>query len=363
MDKLDELTAEELKYLETGGKAELPGVVDSIEAGDGDGGEALEPAKPPVTPDAAAPDSAEDDESADDDDEELTAVTGRDGKTRFKGKDGKFVSHRALHAEREKRKNAQKEAETLRIQLARGEERLAILNEAFNAGAAGDPQKPTAAAPDDPLAEEPVDPTKDPFGAIEQLRRQNAALIHHFQGHSTQVQQADTMNRVKEVYHNDARRLMAEDPNFESGYRFLVSQRHKELEVMGVANEADRNRIISQEETGLVVEALKAKISPAQAIYNIAKARGFAPPQPPAEAPNDNQPSRSGAPDPAKVSAAAEKIASVKKGQQAADTLSMAGSSSGDGLTFAQLASMNDEEFAAAVDSMSKTQIERMLGR
>lgn len=369
MGKSDELTDEELRYLESGGTAPISGIAPPAEHTDGNpqvqsepqpSAEVLQESQPAASEDQDAQGTDADDESEGD---EFTVITGRDGKTRLKGKDGKFVSHKALHAEREKRKAIQAERDDLKLRLARGEERLAILNEAFNGGArpADGAQQPKV--DDDPLAEEAVDAAKDPFGAIEQLRRQNAALSQRFHGHQTQAQQSDTLNRVKEVYHTDARRLMTEDPNFEAGYRFLVGQRHKELEVMGLADEAERNRVIAQEETSLVIEALRAKMSPAQAIYNIAKARGFAPSQAPAEASNGDQPSRNGAPDPAKVSAAAEKIANVKRGQQASDTLSVAGSSPSGSLTFAQLAAMNDEEFAAAIDSMSKAQVERMLGR
>jgi hypothetical protein len=122
---------------------------------------------------------------------------------------------------------------------------------------------------------------------------------------------------------------------------------------MGVADEGKRMQMIAQEETNLVVEALRNKQSPSQMLYQFALARGY---QPKSANPSTNGLAPNG-------NAAAAKIAQVKAGQAAADTLSNAGGHSSEGLTFSALASMNDDEFAVAFDRLSKAQQEKFLGR
>jgi hypothetical protein len=344
MGREDDLSDAELAYLESGGKAT-------------DGLPAPEPAADTPAPEASAePAKAEapnDDDGLTDDesDAEVEVVVGKDGKQRLKGKDGKFVSHKALHSEREKRKLAQQERDDLRIKLARGEERLAILNEAFNGNA--QPAAAKAQQAPNPLDEEPIDPAKDFMGAVAQTQRQQKAIRDLVASQQQQTQQRDTMSSVKQVYHSDAQAFMKSEPNFEPAYRHLVAQRSKELELMGVADEGKRMQMIAQEETNLVVEALRNKQSPSQMLYQFALARGY---QPKSANPSTNGLAPNG-------NAAAAKIAQVKAGQAAADTLSNAGGHSSEGLTFSALASMNDDEFAVAFDRLSKAQQEKFLGR
>lgn len=73
------------------------------------------------------------------------------------------------------------------------------------------------------------------------------------------------------VYQQDAIRVLQEEPDFKDAYFHLVEARHKELEALGIADKAQRNAMIAQEEKGLVAQALKAKKSPAQIIYQLAQ--------------------------------------------------------------------------------------------
>ena len=84
----------------------------------------------------------------------------------------------------------------------------------------------------------------------------------------------------------------------------------------------------------LVRSAIKSGARPAERLYNIATARGFAPKT---------------ASDTAAQNSAAE-IARIKTGQAASQSLRGAGTGSGvgEGLTVAKLASMSDGEFDAA---------------
>lgn len=365
----DELTAEELAYLESGGKTELniqpeppsePQNEPESGEGGGQGGDATVPAEGAGEPPTGQESPADDGDEGDDE----VVIVGKDGKPR--GKDGKFVSHAALHKERERHKLTKAERDDLKVKLARGEERLAILNEAFNGslGKPGEGQQQVPGQPgqpgqqqQNPLAEPDIDPETDLFAAFKQMQRRTQYLQSQ-QSHFTQTQTArDTFAQITRTYHDDARRLMNEKPEFADAYRYLVESRERELEFMGWSDPVQRKQAISREESELVINAIKERKSPAEVIYNFAVARGFkAAPAP--------QPNGSGNPaPPPQKTLAQQKIEQVRAGQNAADTLSNAGGASHEGLTFAALANMSDDEFARAVDKMSKAELERFMGR
>jgi hypothetical protein len=356
----DELSADELAYLESGGKSAFHSEPPAPAPSEGDN------PTPPPADGLPAPAPGPEQASGDDDDgddgalpEGVQIKVDKNGRPRLVGADGKFVKsvpHKAFHSERERRKALQKELETERIMRARGEERLAILNEAFNGS--GDPK---AAAngqqrPANPLDEPPIDIEKDFVGWAKQQERQKAYLIEQLTKQRQTTEQREQFRSVKEVYHADAQALLQADPNFKDAYMHLVAGRHRELEFMGMTDEKQRNAYIAQEEAALVQQAIQSGQRPAVLVYEMAKARGFTPKAPanPATPGNGTSPA---------LSAAQQKIAHVKNGQQAAQTLSQAGSGASEGLTFQALANMTDEEFARAVDGMSKAQVERFLGR
>lgn len=359
----DELSAEELAYLDSGGKVTdgLP-ISESPPAPEpSDHGGPQEPAAGLPAPQAGQGGAAGDDDEDDDGSalpEGVQIKVDKNGRPRLVDAQGKFVKsvpHKAFHSERERRKAIAKENESLKIQLARGEERLAILNEAFNGS--GDP-KTTAQSqqPANPLDEDPIDIEKDFVGWAKQMQRQKDFLVQQLNTQKQTTEDRESFRSMKDIYHADAKALLTADPQFEDAYRHLVGGRHRELEFMGMTDEKQRSAYIAQEESALVAQAIQQGKRPAQVIYEMAKARGFVGKNQPIAGQQQNEQHP-------QLSAAQQKIAAVKNGQTAAQTLSTAGSGSSEGLTFASLASMSDEEFARAVDGMSKAQIERFLGR
>lgn len=356
----DDLTADELAYLESGGTSGGPSSEPSQESPAPVQTEVRAPAQ--SSQPQSSPDADLDDEPEDEDDE---IVVGPDGKLR--AKNGKFVSHKALHKEREKRKATQRELEETRIRMARGEERLAILNEAFTQN--GDPRGPQANQQanqqPNPLDEAPIDPETDFFGWAKQMQRQKDHLARQLNESTQSTNQRETMRAVTEAYQNDARRFMAQEPSFQDAYVYIVQGRHRELAFMGMKDEAQRNAYIAQEEAQIVTQALKAGQSPAHMMFQLAQARGFTPNRgsapAPAAAPNGARaPVQAPAPQRA---AAQQKIEQLRNGQNAAQSLSNAAGGASEGLTMNALTSMSDDEFSAVVDKMSKHQLERLLGR
>lgn len=355
----DELSAEELAYLQSGGKSELP-----VSPAEPAAQPQAEPQAPVHPTDGAPAPQAEDGageppETTEDEEDAFEIRVGKDGKQRIVGKDGKFVSHRALHSEREKRKGVQKELEAERLKFAKAEERMAILNEFINGGGQPQVQQPQAAK--SPMDEEPIDPAKDFIGSVEQMRRQQAWLADQHKTTQQATQQRDAFTQVTNAYHQDAAALMQAEPAFKDAYLHLVNMRHKELEFAGIADKRQRDVTIAQEEAALVVQALQQGKRPAVMVYELAKLRGFVPAAAPAPAANGG--AAPSAPAANGKTPAQQQVERLKAGQQVSQTLSGAGTSSHEGLTAASLAAMTDEEFSRTVDGMSKSQLARFMGQ
>ena len=367
----DDLSPEELAYMQSGGKTELP--VKPIAA------EPVEtPAEPDATPDVEAPAAdapkaetpapAEAHTDADDDDDEIEEgqfVKDAQGRLRDP-KTNRFVKMvpiNAVHRVRDKHKATRAELEKLRLDMARGEERLAILNEAFN----GQNKPQPAAAPSNepepnPFEEANIDPMQDFVGAMEQLNRRNKYLADQHQRTAErtasieqQTQHRDQMTVLRQTYQSDVQTFRQSAPDFMDAYQHLVKGRLAELELQGVKDPLKRKAVIEAEETQIVTQALQNGQSPAQLIYGIAKARGYAAkPAAPASAP--------AATPAAPTNAAVEKIKALQTGQAAAQTLSNVGGQAAPSLTYETLARMNQSDFDAAVDQMTEKQLERLLG-
>jgi len=372
----DDLTAEELAYMESGGKTVLPVTPAPApsEPVAAPAAEApvtspapVEPAAPVTDPaKAAAPADTSDD---DDDDEIDEGEYVKDAQGRLRDpKTNRFVKtvpYHAVHKVREKHKATKAELEQLRIQMARGEERLAILNEAFNGQ-----QKPAepaqAKTPEpNPFDEANIDPMQDFVGAMEQLNRRNGWLAQQHKrteertAHvEQQSQQRDAMTVLRQTYHSDVQSFRQQTPDFMDAYQHLVKGRLAELELQGVRDPLKRKAIVEQEETQLVAQAMQNNQSPAQLIYGVAKARGYAG-KPAVSAPSTTQPAPAAA---AAPNAAAEKIRQIQNGQQAAQTLSTVGGQAAPSLTYESLARMSQEEFDAVADKMSEKDLMRFLG-
>lgn len=283
----------------------------------------------------------QDAEAADGDaDGEEVVIVGKDGKPR--GQNGRFVPHQALHQEREKHKATRNELETMRERQARADERLAVLNEII--GKADEGAKPGAKQ-----APAPIDPEADPIGALQSAIAEIKRLEAEITSSKSQSQERETARAMQSAYQNDAIKYLAEKPEFKDAYRFLMEARHRELEVMGMSDVAERNRFIANEERGVVAAAFQSRRSPAQMLHNLAIARGFkAEPAPQSPKP---------ASDPVR------KIEQIAKGQQQAGaSLTGAGGASGEGLTISALADMNEEEFAIVAAKLGKSKLRQLLG-
>ena len=268
----------------------------------------------PATEDAAPPTGLVDD-----------ADLGEDDAADGKRNDGRYVRHGAFHAERERRKAAEKALEEQRIGHARLEERLNLLTQAFTPPPA---QEQQLAAP--PNADE------DPLGYIKWLGEKVTEASKTATQVREQTAEVQDQQRLVSTYQQDAVRFAKATPDFGDAYSHLISSRDQELQLYGVANQQDRARIIQQEEAQLVRNAMQAGKSPAEVVYGLAKTRGYAVKAPPAQ----------------EQSSAADEVSRLAAVAAASKSLSNAGGRAGGELNAKALAEMSDAEFQAIYEKV-----------
>jgi hypothetical protein len=216
----------------------------------------------------------------------------------------------SLQEERARRKGLEQTAQRQAEQLARYDERFRIV-EQLN-------RQPQQAPPD---------PETDIFGHARHLDQQVRAL-HEQNQQFTQAQQvAQQRNQLVQGYQADAARLASEVPDFKDAYKFMVESRQKELRAIGYKDPATIAQALQNDELSVVAMAIQNGNSPAEAIYALAQARGYAP---------------------QKGQTAAEKLAVIEKGQAANKSLSSTGGAAGEGeMTGEALLKMPLDEFEA----------------
>lgn len=265
---------------------------------------------------------------------------------------GRFVRHGAFHAERERRKALEKELADFRDKYTRGDERLRLLNEALSAKPPLQQQQPSA----------PPDPEQDIFGYLKWQSEQINQLSGKLGETGKRVEETTAETQLKTAYVSDVRAFVGTNPDFGDAYQFMLQGRDAELQAMGVADPVERARIITDEEKWIVGRALKANSSPATAIYNMAKARGYKKAEAPLAPSTINEAARAAVVAKTNGDGAAEKIAAITKAKPATQSLSNVGGSPGvDALTMEALASMSEDEYAAIRSKLSPQKFAQIM--
>lgn len=296
----------------------------------------IEPSEPmqPEATDAEPPPGQVDDEEG--------VYIDEDGKARSV-LTGKFVPHAALHKERERRKAIEQENLTYREKVARVEERLAVLNEVMAAvdgkrAAEGEVSKPDT----------PPNPEEDIFAYVKYLEQRVNKTDEERQSFAKQTQERQAREQLTAMYRQDALRFAEQAKDFGQAYSYLQKSKTEELTALGFSPQ-EIQRQLEHEELTAVTRALQARRSPAEAVYQAAKARGWRGEEAATAAP---VPQQNGA----------QKLQTIERAKQTQRTLSGAGGSSGEGLTAEALANMSDDEFAAVAAKMGKSKMRPFLG-
>jgi len=112
-----------------------------------------------------------------------------------------------------------------------------------------------------------IDPETDPIGALKRMKQEAAEM----RASQQQQQYAAYLNQT---YVQSAQQFAQQTPDFSDAYRYAINSRAQELEALGTPRERI-GQILQHEEMSLVDQAVNNGMSPAEAIYKFAKARGY----------------------------------------------------------------------------------------
>jgi len=221
-----------------------------------------------------------------------------------------------LKEERQKRQRAEQDLSTLM-------ERTNVLLSQI--------QQVTAPAP-----EQPPDRFEDPVGY---LQWQNDQLLQRLEAQQqrgqeymqTQAQEQEAL-RFWNDYNQTINDYATKVPDFKAAADFLAQSRRSELAAMGVTDPGQQDQIMWQDSFAIAAQAKQTGQNHAEIFYNLAKQRGY-----------------QGAAPPPPVKQQPKSLDTVKRGQEAAQSLTNVGGTGGDyELTAEALISMSEEEFTAA---------------
>lgn len=242
---------------------------------------------------------------------------------------GRFVPHQALHAEREEHKKTKAELETIR-------QRQAVLDDRWNTilKLQEQPkQEPTA----------PPDPNEDIFAFSKWQADRLKELEEKVTSRDKQEEQARTVAQEEQAVWNhwseSANAYAAQQTDFGDAVKFLSDARTKQLAALGVvepafSSEQGRLNQINAELRQIVVNAKQSGQNPAEVVYRIASAYGYAPQQ--------QQQADQG------KAALPEKLAAIDAAQNASRTLATPGGrSAAEPMTAETIANMSATEFDA----------------
>lgn len=239
----------------------------------------------------------------------------------------KTVPLAALHEERERRKQFQRDLEQMRNETAQRqallEQRLAAIQQA-----AYQAQQPKAPSFDD-----------DPVSALKHETEMTRAQIAEMQAYHRQewerqqaaAQQQQYLRQIEARVSEDVREFVAEHPDYMDAYQDLKGKRVKQYVALGYP-EAHAVQMVNQEEYGLAEAAMRNGRSPAQAVYEMALTYGYTKKEA-QQAANQQQ-----------------KIETLQKGAKAAASLGSGGQPAGK-VTLDALADMPEEDFAEFMKS------------
>ncbi|WP_426418208.1 hypothetical protein [Bradyrhizobium genosp. A] len=299
------LSSDEAKFFETGGESGIPADSSGADAGGGD----TAPAG------GAAPDAGTD------------APGAGDGK----GADAasKTVPLTALHEERTRRKELDKQLRDAQQQIAEFRGRFSVI-EKLNGG-----QQQTEQQAGDPTPEDDI------FGAVNAIKQKLEAT-------EAEKKAATEHTTFVNNYKADAQKFTATTPDYMAAYNHLLSSRAAELQAIGYEGE-ELGRALQADEIAIAQMAMSKGKSPAEMLYALAKQRGYSKP---AETPPKGQEAPTGA----------EKLEAIERGQAANKSLSNTGGNSGDqDMTAERLMGMPMDEFEAWCDK-NPAKARRIMG-
>jgi hypothetical protein len=177
-------------------------------------------------------------------------------------KQDKKVPYGALHEERERRKELQRQVQEIQRKNQRMEETFQQMMQRLQYGQ----QQPQYQQPT--YEEDPLGTLKAKTENLERfLAQQQQAVQYQAQ---MEQQQSQFINR----YQRSAEAFIQDKPDFKEAYQHLVSTKLQEYQEAGYTGEQAKH-LLHEDEAAIVAKAYQDGVNPAERIYKIAKMRGF----------------------------------------------------------------------------------------
>lgn len=241
---------------------------------------------------------------------------------------------KALHEERERRRAIAKERDEIKTNYTKLQSRIDTLTEI--AKTAANPQQPKAEAAPVEIPDINTDPVGH-FKAKDAIREKELSELKAWKStQEQQFQQNTNVARISAIAQAQESEFKKTTPDYDAASQHLIGQRDAELQAYGIVDAMERKNIIAQDAMTIAANALSQNKNPAEIIYNMARARGYAGKAPTAA------PTASGAP------SEAEKVRMAAAGQKAGSSLGQMNGAASPPTTLESLAQMSDEEFATA---------------
>lgn len=233
----------------------------------------------------------------------------------------RLVPLEALHEERRERQALARQIQEREQEFARLQSRLDTLQEVFQP------------------KEAPPKYEEDPIGAlkheIDQTARGYQELQRAEQQRAQQAQAIAHMEQLRAFGKAQADAYAEKQPDFWDAYQAMQGIKEAELRAIGYTSDAQIRQWITEYEASIIEKAAKDGVNPAERLYSMAKAYGYAPKQ-------------------AAKDVAEKKLETIAAGQNASKSLGAAGGTAPPAkLTLEALKDMSDEEFERATSDMS----------
>lgn len=252
-----------------------------------------------------------------------------------------MVPHAALEEERQRRKAAEKKAQEAEQNQARLDERLNLINQALEKNN----KKPET-------SNEPIDPEKDAMGAVKMTMEEVKQLKQFKENIENNQKTAQQIGAVTSRAMELEREFITTTPDYTEASNYLIASRRGELAALGY-NDQQIQQQIYQESLTIAVTSMQQGKNPSEVIYNVAKLRGYAKKDAPANN-GQTQPTQS----------EAEKLARIAEAQKANQSIGNVngGAPNNSKMDAKTLATMPEKDFAKVLKSLSESDLQNIMG-
>ena len=245
----------------------------------------------------------------------------------------KLVPHQALHEERMRRQELQAELQSLKAQMEQFKSLKEELESLRNKSDQSEDQA-IAKKEEELFEEDPIEALRLRTERLQKALEQAQNKVETSEKLTKeQIEQQQRLQEIQARTQADVASFMKENPDYPQAFEFLMESRIKELQALGLEDH-EIQQTLAQEALALSVSTLERGRSPAEAAYNLAKAKGYKP-QTKSETPTE-KPTKD-------ADSLEEQMKRLEAGQKMAQSNS--GGQSEGKLTLAAIESMSDDEF------------------